>query len=241
VLSSRGVGRAYPNKWFRGQFHPHAPKLLLRPLNSSRAFQFSPAELLTAQQHDPFLQQVAEGVAGSDQGVWRDFFRNDQGFLCYQREGDAVPRIWVPKVSRDAVLHTAHGGALVGHPGISRTAANVAQFFWWPNIFRDVAHFVRGCRKCATAKSSSGLRLGVDSFSSVPIQPFTHWSMDLTGPLPKSRSGNDLIVTWVGGSYLQTDCRKSAPSGQFLSQSFGRPDFRGYLLSFWLACTAHAR
>jgi hypothetical protein len=29
------------------------------------------------------------------------------------------------------------------------------------------------------------------------MQQFTHWSMDLIGPLPKSRSGNDLIVTWV--------------------------------------------
>ena len=58
----------------------------------------------------------------------RDFFRNDQGFLCYQYEGDALLRICVLKVSRDAVLHAAHGGALVGHPGIMRTAANVAQF-----------------------------------------------------------------------------------------------------------------
>jgi hypothetical protein len=154
-------------------------------------------ELKTAQQHDPFLQQVAEGVDGSDHGVWRDFFRNEQGFLCFRREGDAVPRICVPKLSRDAVLHAAHGGAFVGHPGITRTAANIAQFFWWPNLFRDVAHFVRSCRMCATAKGSTGLLLGVDSFSSVPLQPFTHWSMDLIGPLPKSRSGIDLIVTWV--------------------------------------------
>jgi hypothetical protein len=64
-------------------------------------------------------------------------------------------------------------------------------------MFRDVAHFVRSCRTCAAAKSSTGLRLGVDSFSSVPLQPFTHWSMHLIGPMPKSRSGNDLIVTWV--------------------------------------------
>jgi hypothetical protein len=64
-------------------------------------------------------------------------------------------------------------------------------------MFRDVAHFIRSCRSCAAAKSSTGLRLGVDSFSSVPLQPFTHWSMDLIGPLPKSCIGNDLIVTWV--------------------------------------------
>ena len=154
-------------------------------------------ELLVAQTSDPFLQQVEEGIKGSDHGEWRDFSRNEAGFICYQRDGDAISRICVPKASRDAVLHAAHGGALVGHPGITRTAANVAQFFWWPNLFRDVAHFGRSCRTCATAKSSTGLRLGVDSFSSVPVQPFTHWSMDLIGPLPKSRSGNDLIVTWV--------------------------------------------
>ena len=155
------------------------------------------SELKAAQQQDAFLQTVGEEVDNSDLGVWRDFCRNEQGLLCYQREGDETQRICVPRLSRDTVLHAAHGDALTGHPGITRTAANIAQFFWWPNMFRDVAHFVRSCRTCAAAKSSSGLRLGVDSFSSVPVQPFTHWSMDLIGPLPKSRSGNDLIVTWV--------------------------------------------
>jgi len=154
-------------------------------------------DLLGAQQKDPFLQQVMEGVRGSDDGVWRDFFCNQEGFLCYQRDGDAVPRLCVPKASRDAILHAAHGEALVGHPGVTRTAANIAQFFWWPNLFRDVGHFVRSCRTCATAKNAAGLQLGVDNFSSVPVQPFSHWSMDLIGPLPKSRSGNDLILTWV--------------------------------------------
>ena len=154
-------------------------------------------DLLAAQRQDPFLQQVAAGVTDSDDGMWRDFFRNKEGFLCYQRDGDAVPRLCVPKISRDAILHAAHGEAMVGHPGVTRTAANIAQFFWWPNLFRDVGHFVRSCRTCSTTKSSSGLQLGVDNFSSVPVQPFTHWSMDLIGPLPKSRSGNDLILTWV--------------------------------------------
>ena len=154
-------------------------------------------DLLAAQRQDPFLQQVAAGVTDSDDGMWRDFFRNKEGFLCYQRDGDAVPRLCVPKISRDAILHAAHGEAMVGHPGVTRTAANIAQFFWWPNLFRDVGHFVRSCRTCSTTKSSSGLQLGVENFSSVPVQPFTHWSMDLIGPLPKSRSGNDLILTWV--------------------------------------------
>jgi hypothetical protein len=75
------------------------------------------SELKTAQQQDLFLQGVGEEVDCSDHGAWRDFRRNEQGFLCYQREGDETQRICVPRLSRDAVLHVAHGDALTGHPG----------------------------------------------------------------------------------------------------------------------------
>jgi hypothetical protein len=100
-------------------------------------------ELLTTQQHDPFLQQVAEDVAGSNQGVWRDFFRNDQGFLCYLREGDAVPRIRVPKVSQDAVLHAANGKGACGASGYHAHGSQRCSVLWWQNLFSDVAHFIR--------------------------------------------------------------------------------------------------
>jgi hypothetical protein len=131
-------------------------------------------------------------------------------------------------------LHAAHGDALTGHPGITRTAANIAQFFWWPNMFRDVARFVRSCRTCAAAKSSTGLRLGVDSFSSVPLQPFTHWSMDLIGPLPKSRSGNDLIVTWVDRTsklIVARTIRQGNSSAKALPELLSRPSV--VALAFW--------
>ena len=31
----------------------------------------------------------------------------------------------------------------------------------------------------------------------MPDEPFSHWAMDMIGPMPRSKSGNDLIVTWV--------------------------------------------
>lgn len=147
---------------------------------------------------DPFLLKVREGVDSADDGVWRDFFLNDMGLLCYQRPEDVGPRICVPSESRRHVLHAAHGGdTLVGHPGITRTAAHVARYYYWPSLYRDVAHFVRSCRVCATAKSSTHRPLGADVFSSVPERPFTQWAMDLIGPMPKSRAGHEWIVTWV--------------------------------------------
>ena len=47
-------------------------------------------DLLSSQQQDPFLQQVAEGVDSINQGVWLDFLRNEQGLLCYSIDGDAT-------------------------------------------------------------------------------------------------------------------------------------------------------
>ena len=156
-------------------------------------------QLRMGQQADPFLQTVAAGLAEADSDRWRDFFRDtDSTLLCYQRDEDSQPRICVPETCRGEILHLAHGdGALAGHAGVHRTAAAVSRFYYWPNLLRDVTHFVRSCKACAGAKSSPQLRLGVESYSSVPVQPFTHWSMDLIGPLPKSKLGNDMIATWV--------------------------------------------
>jgi hypothetical protein len=79
--------------------------------------------------------------------------------IQYQRSEDLMPRVCVPHVCRAVVLHTAHGDSvLAGHPGMERTVASVARSYWWPGLHRDVTHFVRSCRTCASAKRSTALR-----------------------------------------------------------------------------------
>ena len=155
-------------------------------------------EIKGALEADPFLGPIVEKVRESDEGTWRDFRLDPQGLLCYQHVGDAAPRVCVPARCRGQVLRAAHGGStFVGHPGVHRTTAAVRRFFFWPTLATDAAHFVRSCVTCAGAKSSTHLRLGVESFSSVPSLLFSSWAMDLVGPLPASRAGNDMFVTWV--------------------------------------------
>ena len=150
------------------------------------------------QPSDPVCSEVLEELGRCDGDVWQDFFRTSEGVLCYQRAEDSGPRVCVPASCRNLVLSAAHGGnVLVGHPGITRTAASVARHYWWPNLFRDVAQFVRSCKPCATSKASTHRRMGAPTFSAVPEEPFTHWAMDFIGPLPKSRRGHEWIVTWV--------------------------------------------
>lgn len=178
---------------------------------------------ITAEQAaDPFLSMVISEVQASDTGWWRDFAVQDgSSLIFYQRPGDARPRVCVPASCRAAVLQAAHGGGpLVGHPGIARTAAAVARYFYWPRLYADVEHFVRSCRTCAAAKPSNRLRLGSESFDPIPVQPFTHWSMDLIGPLPKTKTGNDWIVTWVdrtSKTIVARACKSGRSSGADLA------------------------
>jgi hypothetical protein len=126
-------------------------------------------EIALATSADAFLSKVLGRVQESDTVSWRDFSLGVEGVLQYQRPEDLMPRVCVPHICRSTVLHTGHGDSvLAGHPGMD---------------------FVRSCRTCAEAKSSTDLRLGVESHSAVPVEPFSNWAM--------ASSSKDLAaLTW---------------------------------------------
>jgi hypothetical protein len=107
---------------------------------------------------DSFLSKVLGRLQESDTGALRDFSLGVGGVIQYQRPEDLMSRVCVLHVCRSVVLHAAHGDSvLADHPGMERTAASVARSYWWPGLHRDVTHFVRSCRTCTTAKSSTVL------------------------------------------------------------------------------------
>jgi len=155
-------------------------------------------EIQKAVTKDSYLSGVLQLGMNSDDNLFQDFFLDVREKLCYQQVEDARPRVCVPTVCREAVLRDAHGDStLAGHPGIDRTTAAVSHAFYWPGVHANVAHFVRTCKTCAASKSSNHQRLGTETYSAIPIQPFTSWGMDLIGPMPRSKDGNEWIVTWV--------------------------------------------
>jgi len=129
---------------------------------------------------------------------FRKLFMDKNKVLCYRRAENVRARIFVLADCLEAVLRAAQGDSvLTGHPGIDRTDAAVSYAYYWPGLFADVAHFVLSCNVCAVSKSSNQLRMGADSFSAIPLQPFTSWAMDLIGPLHASKKESTWIVTWV--------------------------------------------
>jgi hypothetical protein len=84
--------------------------------------------LVSHQKTDAFCLEVLEGIHWSDDGSWRNFSLGTDRVLRYQRPEDVGPRICVPAACCRQVLKAAHGGdVLVGHPGVTRTTAEVSR------------------------------------------------------------------------------------------------------------------
>jgi len=190
--------------------------------------------MATAIGTDGFLSGVLESVKDSDDNFFQNFFLDVNKVLCYQRAEDVRTRACVPAVCRESVLRTADGDSiLAGHPGIDCTYAIASYAYYWPSLAADVAHFVRPCAVCGAAKNSNQLRMGPDTFSAIPLQPFTSWAMDLVGPLPPTKKGHTWIVTWVDRTSKMI-VAAAAADGQMTSEKLALMTFKEICCRFGL-------
>ena len=69
-----------------------------------------------------------------------------------------VGRIVMPKALTRDVLNVFHGIPLTGHFGKNKTVHNVAQYFYWAGLTKDVHDRVRGCHVCQMRKQTRPMR-----------------------------------------------------------------------------------
>nr|XP_055054187.1 uncharacterized protein LOC129439536 [Misgurnus anguillicaudatus] len=107
-----------------------------------------------------------------------------------------VNQIVVPVCYRQAVLSLAHDHSLSGHLGIKKTYNRILKHFVWPRLKSDVA---KHCRTCQTCQFSGKPNQIIPRAPLVPIpvvgEPFEHIIIDCVGPLPKTRAGNQYLLT----------------------------------------------
>ena len=46
------------------------------------------------------------------------------------------------------LIQSHHDPLVYGHPGINRTIRLVERYYWWPQLQKEVADYVRGCAEC---------------------------------------------------------------------------------------------
>ena len=92
-------------------------------------------------------------------------------------------QIVVPRVYHPEILNLAHETPMSGHLGVNKTYHKILNHFYWPGLKSDVSQFCKSCHTCQM--------VGKPAFD----EPFSRIIIDCVGPLPKTRSGHEYLVT----------------------------------------------
>ena len=82
-----------------------------------------------------------------EEGAFNKFYRHED---CFFREG----KLYVPQNSmRELLVKESYSGGLMGYFGVIKTLDILTEYFYWPNMKRDVERICSRCVTCNKAKS----------------------------------------------------------------------------------------
>lgn len=103
----------------------------------------------------------------------------------------------IPRVERNDLLKQMHDDPTSGHLGVFKTYNRVLQKYYWPHMRADIARYVRNCKTCLANKVERKLPAGLMVPRFVVDRPWKQVSIDLVGPMVKSTSGYQYILTVI--------------------------------------------
>jgi hypothetical protein len=141
-----------------------------------------------AQFQDPSLDQMRQKVLDNSQG---DFSTRSDGTLLFRN------RLVVPNIQmlRHEILEEAHSSAYAVHPGSTKMYRTLKEYYWWPNMKREIAAYVSRCLICQQVKAERQKPSGLQQPLQIPVWKWDHITMDFVYSLPRTRDGHDGI--WV--------------------------------------------
>ena len=108
-------------------------------------------------------------------------------------DSDPVIRLYIPEHLRDQVIKQYHD--MNGHMGIDKTHDAIKGKYFWPNMYKELYQYVHSCIICQTRnlKKIKPPQQETDA----PPYPFAKIGLDVSGPYPKTLSGNKYIIGFV--------------------------------------------
>lgn len=176
---------------------------LLRGFND---LSFSRDKLIAEQQSDPVLAVYMETAASLEEiRYMAGGFYLENGVLMRKWRPPTRPatedwcvlaQVVLPACFREEVLRLAHEVPMSGHLGIRKTQEKVLRHFFWPKLHRDVVEFCRSCHVCQVVGKPNQV-IPVAPLHPLPVvsEPFSRVLIDCVGPLPKTKKGNEYLLT----------------------------------------------
>ena len=105
-------------------------------------------------------------------------------------------QIVVPKIYRSEILSVAHENPMSGHLGVNKTYHKILNHFYWPGLKTDVSNYCRSCHICQVVGKPNQVipKAGLQPIPAFD-EPFSRIIIDCVGPLPKTKSGNEYLLT----------------------------------------------
>ena len=160
--------------------------------------------LIKAQEQDPSLSKIRHvALERKDLTKLPCFYYHEDVLMRAYRPPELkhldtwseVHQVVIPTSVRSALIELAHDG-LSGHLGIQKTYKKVLQHFFWPGIKKDVTNFVKSCHVCQVVGKPNEC-IPTAPLQPIPVltEPFEKIIIDCVGPLPKTRKGNQYMLT----------------------------------------------
>ena len=162
---------------------------------------------LSKEQHkdpeiSPFFQKA---VSETDLAQNPICFYIKNGILMSKWRSPKVPaddewavnhQIVVPKIYRSEILSLAHETPMSGHLGVNKTYHKILNHFYWPGLKTDVSNYCRSCHTCQVVGKPNQVipKAGLQPIPAFD-EPFSRIIIDCVGPLPKTKSGNEYLLT----------------------------------------------
>ena len=85
---------------------------------------------------------------------------------------------------------------LAGHLEAKKTLHKISEHFYWPSLTKDVTEFCRSCHTCqVVGKLNQTIPMAPLRLIPAFEEPFSRVIIDCVGPLPKTKSGNQYLLT----------------------------------------------
>ena len=133
-------------------------------------------------------------------------------YLWEEGEGNKTKKLVASERLKDEILKQLHDSLTAGHLGEKKTYDRVKEQFFWYKYREFVEKWCKQCDFCAARKVSAKKRVA-------PMQrflsgcPFERISIDILGPLPKSRRGNQYILVLADHLTKWTEAIPNAQPG----------------------------
>ncbi|KAK3092929.1 hypothetical protein FSP39_008989 [Pinctada imbricata] len=163
-------------------------------------------QLLSEQTKDPEIIRLSKRALPREEAdkVGECFYIQDGILMRKWRPPDAPPNeVWrvvhqivVPVAYRGDIMSLAHDTPMAGHLGVNKTYNRILSHFYWPKLRKDVSEFCKSCHNCQMVGNPNQV-IPPAPLQPIPAfeEPFSRVLVDCVGPLPRTRSGNQYLLT----------------------------------------------